>query len=222
MLKPVDSLLQRDDLWLASQWQQQQGGIATGFEALDQCLCHGGWPDKGVIEVLMAAPGTGESLLLQRLLCPGEDQWLLLVCPPYLPYAPAWMQQGIELANVVCLTDLDRKEQLWAAEQGLASGSCQRVLLWLDTLSVSESRRLQLAAERSGSVAVVFLPRKIECDSHPVSLRVHWTPESVGATLQILKQRGGWRQPQQRLCVQPQGWHLPERPPAATLLQGPW
>ncbi|WP_169306990.1 translesion DNA synthesis-associated protein ImuA [Ferrimonas sediminicola] len=221
MLKPVDSLLKRDDLWLASQWQQEPCGIATGFPGLDRHLARQGWPNCGVVEVLVADPGSGEVLLLQSLMTPAQDQWLLLICPPFVPYAPAWSRK-LDLSRLLCLTELDRKEQLWAAEQALASGSCQRVLLWLDALSVSESRRLQLAAERGDSVALVFLPLALEQQSHPVGLRLRLTPEPAGHRLQILKQRGGWPQSPQRLPLAPQGWGaLPARD-AATLVQGPW
>ncbi len=221
MLKPVDSLLKRDDLWLASQWQQDKCGIATGFPGLDQRLARQGWPDRGVVEVLVAHPGSGEALLLQSLVTPAEDQWLLLICPPFVPYAPAWSRE-LDLSRLLCLTDLDRKEQLWAAEQALASGSCQRVLLWLDALSVSESRRLQLAAEKGESVALVFLPPELEQESHPVSLRLRLSVTHGGHSLQILKQRGGWPQSSQPVALAPSGWGpLPEKG-RVTLVQGPW
>jgi hypothetical protein len=49
-------------------------------------------------------------------------------------------------------------EALWAAEQALSSGNCAAVLLWPDALDDAASRRLQLAAEKGYSWAIVFRP----------------------------------------------------------------
>lgn len=224
MIKPIDSLLRRDDLWLASQWQQPQQGIPTGMGALDSQLSQQGWPKQGIIEVLQPEAGQGETLVLKALLQTSSEQWQLMISPPYIPYAPALAQQGVDLSRLVWLKDLDSKERLWAAEQSLASGSFARVWLWLDSLSVSQSRRLQLASERGHSLAVVFLPESQAGEHHPISLRVQLHSSSSGTTVQLLKQRGGWPQATQRLPLQPSGWPLTQVDTTTNdnLISGPW
>ncbi|GIU44702.1 hypothetical protein TUM4438_16510 [Shewanella sairae] len=101
-----------------------------------------------------------------------SDALVMLVAPPHIPYPHALEQQGIAVERLVWIDTPDRKEQLWAIEQALSSGSVPLVLAWLDGLSVTESRRLQLAAEKGQALCILYLPSKLADNGHPVSLRL--------------------------------------------------
>ena len=108
----------------------------TGFAALDAVLPTGGWPDAAVTELLLSADGIGELQLLWptlRRLTHAADAALrpvVLVAPPYVPYAPAWAKAQIDLGNLHVVHATADADALWAAEQCLRSGACSAVLCW--------------------------------------------------------------------------------------------
>src|SRR5579863_10300983 len=65
--------------------------LSTGHPLLDATLPGGGWPIGALTELIPLAEGIGEVGLLQPVLqqlC-GEGRRIVLVRPPYTPYAPA-------------------------------------------------------------------------------------------------------------------------------------
>jgi len=80
-------------------------------------------------------------------------------------------------------------EALWAAEQALGSGVCAAVLLWLKGTDDRWLRRLKLAAEAGGALAVLFRPGRHRFESSPASLRLLMTQGEP--RLDLLKVQGG-------------------------------
>ncbi|WP_108946393.1 hypothetical protein [Shewanella halifaxensis] len=198
---PLAHLLEREDLWLGEQWQHQNQAYPSGFVQLDQHLADNGWPKQGVCECLCDKSGQGELTLvlplLQQLIgktglsavepsnqvkathsalaasvTTDVDSLVMLVAPPYVPNPQALEQQGVEVERLIWIDSCDRKEQLWAIEQALASGAVPLVLAWLDYVSITESRRLQLAAEKGQALCLLYLPTKLADNAHPVNLRL--------------------------------------------------
>ncbi|ACJ29068.1 Conserved hypothetical protein [Shewanella piezotolerans WP3] len=182
----LGQLLARQDIWRGQQWQQQQLAYPTGFSLLDVHLADNGWPQIGVCEVLCDGVGQGELSMvlpmLSQLIGQGQssikdaaqeqDSMVMLVAPPHIPSAQALLQQGLELARLIWIDTEERKERLWAIEQALSNGSVPLVLAWLDNLSTTEARRLQLAAEKGESLCMLYLPTRCAQLSHPVNLRL--------------------------------------------------
>ncbi|MCK8047093.1 hypothetical protein MSG37_19585 [Shewanella sp. 1CM18E] len=197
---PLANLLERQDLWLGEQWQHQNEAYCTGFSLLNKHLADNGWPKQGVCECLYDNPGQGELTLVlpllqqligQRLVSQTlaseqhsevsktdadhtnhAESLVMLVAPPYIPNPQALELQGIEVERLIWIDSSDRKEQLWAIEQALSSGAVPLVLAWLGYLSITESRRLQLAAEKGQALCLLYLPSKLADNSHPVNLRL--------------------------------------------------
>jgi cell division inhibitor SulA/protein ImuA len=166
--------------------------LPTGFGALDRCLPGGGWPRQGLIELLADRHGIGElSLLMPALaaLC-GEEHggWLAWVSPPYQPYAPALAACGIDVDRVLVVRP---GPVAWVMEQSLRSGSCSAVLVWLDAIELPGLRRLQLAAEQAGCLAVAFRRLRARHEPSPAVLRIALEPGPAGLLLSIEKSRGG-------------------------------
>ncbi|HET7307318.1 MAG TPA: translesion DNA synthesis-associated protein ImuA [Gammaproteobacteria bacterium] len=188
-MNSIDALLARPDV--------RRGGAAdrdeklpTGFAALDACL-GGGWPSRGLIEVLHDEHGGGELSLfapLCRALAAAGRQ-IVCVDPPFSPYAPAltrWSSPD-QLMLVETRTDT---EGLWAAETCLRTG-CGAVLCWLIRLTNRALRRLQLAAEEGNALALLFRPMRASQQPSPAVLRLAVEPRSdVGVTVNLLKCRG--------------------------------
>jgi hypothetical protein len=191
----IDDLLRHPALWRA----REQGGasaspgLSTGFKALDRCLPGGGWPRHGLVEILADHTGIGElSLLLPALahLCSGghEQGWLAWVSPPHPPYAPALAACGIDVRRILVVRAPPAE---WAMEQALRSGACSAVLGWAACRERQSLRRLQLAAEQSSSLAVLFRRLRDAGEPSPAVLRIALAGGRDGLEVRVLKSRGG-------------------------------
>lgn len=201
---PRDSSSLADILADARVWKLKDTSAApprpvwsTGRSALDARLPGGGWPTASLIEVLIDDSGLGEvQLFLPALVaCQraaiGETPWLVWIAPPYEPYAPALVQEGVDLTRLLVVRPACAMEALWAAEQALSSGICAAVLLWLKGTDDRWLRRLKLAAEAGGALGVLFRPERHRFESSPASLRLSMTWREQRAHLDLLKVQGG-------------------------------
>ncbi|HMK86374.1 MAG TPA: translesion DNA synthesis-associated protein ImuA [Steroidobacteraceae bacterium] len=174
---------------------------STGRSGLDARLPGGGWPAASLVEVLLDAAGLAAGLGEVQLFLPalaqgqrqgdGEPRWLVWIAPPHEPFAPALAQQGIELGRFLVVRPATATEALWAAEQALGSGVCAAVLLWLKGSDERWLRRLKLAAEAGGALAVLFRPERHRFESSPATLRLLLTRGREEPLLEILKVQGG-------------------------------
>jgi hypothetical protein len=207
----IDDLLRHPALWRARERDgaSAAAGLPTGYAELDRCLPGGGWPPQGLIELLADRSGIGElSLLMPALshLCgtgddagaaagrgpcgaePGGDGWLAWISPPHVPYAPALAAGGIDIRRVLVVRASPAE---WAMEQALRSGACSAVLGWAACRDRQSLRRLQLAAEQSRCLAVLFRRLDDAREPSPAVLRIALEGGCDGLGLHILKSRGG-------------------------------
>jgi len=192
MVMAIDALLQQRQVWKGRPTALPPGSQPTGHATLDAALPAGGWPEAALIEVLIPADGVGELQLLwptlARLSRAGER--IVLVAPPYLPFAPAWQKAGIELRHLQIVRVETSRDALWATEQCLRSGSCGAVLCWPRDVDDRALRRLQVAAESGRTLAFATRPLDAAHHASPAALRIAVDAES--AQWRVLKCRGGW------------------------------
>jgi hypothetical protein len=187
----LSALLQHPALWRGRN-AATPAGFPTGFEALDRVLPGGGWPRRGLVEVLIPSCGLGELRLwapLVATLTQSETaRWCVFVSPPFEPYVPAWRVRGARVDRLLVVRSV---QTLWAVEQALLSGACALVFAWLPRMSMRELRRLVLATERGASLGVLFRPLQAAEDHSTALLRM--ALQRVGSMLRIdlLKCRGG-------------------------------
>ncbi|MEM9396157.1 MAG: translesion DNA synthesis-associated protein ImuA [Pseudomonadota bacterium] len=195
--------------------QHYHQSLATGFAALDTRLCEQGWPLGTCIEVLSDASGMGSMGLFLPAMegLSKQGRWQAFIAPPYVPYAPLLAARGINTEQVLLVHPRDREEQLWSTEQALRSGTCSAVFSWLSSeCRYAELRRLQLAAARGNSLAVLFRPQEAAHQHSPAALRLQM---SAYRQVHILKQRSGiqgtevYLPPEDDIPNQPQLWELP-------------
>ncbi len=204
MTASLDALLKRAAIWRArgafpaSAAPATGTAVESGWPRLDACLPDGGWPLGTLVELLLPEAGVGELSLLMpalRLLAGsgaavGGRRWLAWIAPPHLPYPPAFAQSGIRPERLLLVATGHTRERLWAAEQALRSGSCVAVLIWLDAADDRWLRRLKLAAEAGGALAVLFRPSNREAHASPATLRLALEPTPAGLDLRVFKSRG--------------------------------
>ncbi len=182
----------RPDLWRGSAASAAApAGVSTGYAALDAVLPWGGWPPASLTEVLDERPEGALGLALPALarLSRGP-RWLLLVDPPLPPFAPALAARGLDLARLAVVSA--GGEGAWAAEQGLRSGACSAVLVWgrEGPWRGVALRRLQLAAQAGGALALLFRAPSAVRDPSPAALRLRVRTGAAGLEVEVLKQRG--------------------------------
>lgn len=186
----LDGLLDQRRVWKGRPQLQAQGLQPSGHAALDRALPGGGWPPAALTEILLAAQGCGELHLLwpslARLTASGER--VVLVAPPFIPYAPAWQAAGVDL-QWLTLIETAADEVLWAAEQCLRSGSCGAVLCWPHKADDRALRRLQVAAESGQTLAFALRPLQAALNPSPAALRI--AIDARPAQWRVLKCRGG-------------------------------
>lgn len=165
--------------------------IATGFAALDERLPGHGWPARGLIEVLSAEPGRSELALFAPALARWLDdsnRWIALISPPFDPYAPAFTAAGLDPRRILVI----RTTRLaWALEQVARSSACRFMLAWPQRMQMKSLRRLQLAAEQTGTLLVLGRHRHCRSSTSPAVLRMELSSTPAGLTLDIFKSRGG-------------------------------
>lgn len=198
MKSPLDELLCHPRIWRGRHAPGDVRALPSGHPPLDEMLPGGGWPRAGLIEILVERWGTGELRLIVPLLrhfSRGDETtdgrgWIAWIGPPYVPYAPALAQAGIDVARVLLVHAHDDDEALWATEQALRSAGCEVVLAWADKAYGRSLRRLQLAAEDNGLPVILFRPGSALGASSPAALRLHLAAGDE-ARLAVIKSRGG-------------------------------
>ncbi|MEA3275457.1 MAG: translesion DNA synthesis-associated protein ImuA [Pseudomonadota bacterium] len=181
---------QRQDLWRGRTVSAATPpGVSTGFAALDAILPWRGWPPGALSEILDNRPGGAFALVQPALVrLSGQARWLLLVDPPWIPYAPTLFAAGVDLSRLAVVEA--GKEAAWAAEQGLRSGACSAVLAWGGRWESAALRRLQLAAEAGNAMALLFRGEAAVRQHSPAALRLQVRPSIAGVEVTVLKQRG--------------------------------
>jgi len=184
--------------WHAQVWRGKVASVAravipTGFHELDRAL-GGGWPLGALTEILVDGYGIGELGLLMPALTAltKEDpakpkKWVAWVAPPFVPYAPALQQHGVNIDRLLMIHPTSgSKSRLWAIEQAIRSGSSAGVLAWVVAADDVILRRLQLAAEEQGCWVLLFRPASTRLQRSPAALRIY-----LSQRVEILKCRGG-------------------------------
>jgi hypothetical protein len=186
----LDALLAARTVWRAGQGASiRRDGEPTGHAALDALLPQGGWPRRALTELLLPADGVGEVRLLlptlARMTAAGGR--VVLVAPPYVPYAPAWQCAGIALEWLE-VVQAGPGDALWAFEQCLRSGACAAVLGWPQAADERALRRLQVAADSGDCCAFALRDRRHAVNASPAALRLEYSEDGAW---QVRKCRGG-------------------------------
>jgi protein ImuA len=197
----VDTLYDQYAIWKSATLPSQhvRKGLGTGFPALDASLPGQGWPEAVLTELLADRTGIGElSLLLPALASLSRRRGVMLIAPPFVPYAPALVEAGVDLARLLVISSCGQRDALACGELALRSGACGAVLLWENgmTDAIRQSiaplalRRLHLAADRGRAMAVLFRAARQAVQPSPAALRILLRHEADGLGLTLFKRRG--------------------------------
>jgi hypothetical protein len=165
--------------------------MPTGFPALDAVLPGGGWPRQGLVEIITTGAGHGElalwTPLIRTLTRAAEARCCAFIAPPFELFAPAWRATGARLDRLLIAR---ASEPLWALEQSLLSGVCALGFAWPQQASMTELRRLALAAERGAALGVLVRPLRAAVEPTAASLRLMVRRGASCLRLELTKARG--------------------------------
>ena len=187
----LQPLFEGGRLWRGQGNALPRSALPTGFAALDAVLPGGGWPAAALSEILLPADGVGELQLLWPLLARLSAQGgrIVLVAPPYVPFAPAWAVAGIALPQLQIVQTDDDRNAMWVAEQCLRSAACAAVVCWPRQGDARTLRRLQLAAETGQCQG--FAQRPVGAADQPSMAALRIVVEVDPPQWRVLKCRGG-------------------------------
>ena len=186
--------LLRADVWRADALAAPRAQtLPSGDAALDAQLPGGGWPVGALTELLQAPGAHNEWRLLLPALARSGSGPVVLVAPPYLPFAPALQAQGLQAQRLLWLGAADSPDTaaLWLSEQALRCAAVDAVLAWLPQVRPEQLRRLQWAAAEHHKLLFVLRPEAAQAQASPAVLRLLLDVDYGAAlSVQILKRRG--------------------------------
>jgi cell division inhibitor SulA/protein ImuA len=164
----------------------------SGVKELDAALPNGGWPVGTIIELMPMTVGIGEFKLLMPTLArlTRAGRHIALISSPYVPFAPALSQQGVQLERLLVINAPVQEDTLWAFEQTLRCKSFGAVIAWPSVIKDREVRRLQLAAEAGRSIGFLYRSPAAALESSPAAVRLKLQATSTSLQVDILKCRG--------------------------------
>jgi len=198
----LDALLANARLWRGQGFSGAAGDtrhVSSGHPGIDALLPAGGWPEKGLIELLLDEHGIGELQIVMPLLRranPGgagalESRWIAWLAPPFMPYAPALQSAGLMVERQLIVRTLQTKEVWWAMEQVLRSGTCAAVLGWVEKADGHALRRLKLAAEQGDTAGILFRPTRYRSQASAANLRAVLRGAGKNLEIEVFKSQGG-------------------------------
>jgi len=117
-------------LWLGDEARGKAvTGLPTGYPALDAILPERGWPENTLIEMITPEWGFGELQLLLPLMrsMTQKKRWMLWISPPYIPYAPALANAGVDINYLITVNaKTSCKDAMWTVEKPCN----QKVVVW--------------------------------------------------------------------------------------------
>ena len=184
----------------------QHAVLTSGYAELDHHLLGGGWPQQGLVDLLLPQAGIGElRLILPVLQQLTQNAYVVWINPPFIPYATALGACGVNTHNILVVRTQSHEDTMWSTERCCLSSGCAGVLAWPEErkLNIKETRRVQLAARSGRTLALFFRPISATARSSLAELRLALRPaHSVDRlSLDILKRKGGWPVHDIELCL---------------------
>jgi protein ImuA len=139
--------------------RRHSGVLPFGIDAIDARLPGGGLARGALHEVAGGAQGVVDgaaaALFAAGILARTEGQVLWCITQPDF-FAPALAQAGLDPDRVIYVEAGDEASVLACFEEGLRHGGLAGVVAEVAKLSMTASRRLQLAAEGTGTIGIAL------------------------------------------------------------------
>jgi protein ImuA len=156
---------------------------------MDRALPGGGLPSAALHEIAGGGQGTihgaAAALFAAGIAARTKGKILWCVTRPDL-FAPAVAQAGLKPDRVIYVEAGDEKNVLVSFEEGLRHGGLGAVVAEVAKLSMVASRRLQLAAEVSGTIGLAIRRWRRQADAadfgQPTAAVTRWRVSALPST----------------------------------------
>lgn len=137
--------------------------VETGLKVLDDILPGHGFSTGSVVEWISDQPGMFAGSIALSCIRPflKMSGCLAVIDSHGEFYLPAAVARGIPASRILLVRPDHPSDSLWALEQASLSAGVRVVLCWLDRVSSTVMRRLQLAVERSGVTVFLIRPAQV-------------------------------------------------------------
>lgn len=166
-----------------------KGVLPFGLEAMDSRLPSGGLALGALHEVAGggngAVDGAAAALFAAGIAARTNGKVLWCITRPDL-FAPALAQAGLKPDRVIFVEAHDEKSVLSCFEEGLRHGGLGCVVAEVSRLSMTASRRLQLAAEASGTMGLALRRWRRQTEAadfgQPTAASTRWRVSALPST----------------------------------------
>lgn len=147
----------------------------------------------GLIEWLSDAKGAGSTSLAILASQPAvNDELWVIVDGQHEWHAAGFALLPVDLRRMVLVKPKRPTDVLWAAEQALRTRGVGVVVCEVDRLSPAAFRRLQLAAERGGSLGVLLRPERVRHQPSWAECRLLVRPLAMAGPAKASQPRRRW------------------------------
>jgi cell division inhibitor SulA len=166
--------------------------IASGIPGLDELLPDGGWPEAGLVEIIIPDDhADAVALVLPLLAHLGEqERWLGLVSPPCLPRSRILQDSSINPLRMQQVNPHAGRSDMWTMEYMLQDGNYSVVLGWPSCDTELVARRLANAALAGNSLGILFRYESFSRKASATGLRLQLEVNETGKFLYRLNRRG--------------------------------
>ena len=163
-----------------------QAVLPFGVSALDNLWPEGGLPRGALHEVAGESPAPGSFAAATGFAAAiaGRTVATVLWCARGRDlYGPGLSAVGLDARRLIIAEARSDKDILSAMEEGLRHGALGAVIGEVERMDLTASRRLQLAAEKTGTLTLVLRrPGKRAQENAPITAASRWRVGTVGET----------------------------------------
>lgn len=164
----------------------------SGIPVLDELLPGGGWPKRGLVEIILPDPYCNPmSLLLPSLIrLSRQGRWIAMVNPTYPARSGLLKADAIHHDRVLQVNPHPGRSALWTAESMLYSGDCSVVMAWPNCNTELMGKRLQKAAARGKALGILFRYAGPATQPSGVQTRLKLEVDAQGRAVYLLNGKG--------------------------------
>ena len=165
---------------------------ATGIDGLDGLLPYGGWPQGGLVELIVPDEYTDAlSLVMPALVqLSWQGRWIAMVAPPCQTRARLFTDADLNPAKVLQVNPHPGRSALWTAESMLQSGNCSVVLAWPNCNTELMDRRLQKAAANGKALGILVRYEGLSVPPSGADVRLKVELGAEGKVLSLVNNQG--------------------------------
>ncbi len=166
--------------------------IPAGTPELEALLPAGGWPKRGLVEVLVPDDYSDAlSLFLPALArLSQQGRWLGMVVPPYSARVRVLSDATVDAARVQQINPHQGRSGLWTLESLLRCGDFSVVMAWPGCATELMARRLAKAAGIGHSLGILFRVETQAGTASRIGLRLQLEADAAGRAVYLLDEQG--------------------------------